>query len=61
MHYKSKFHALIMPCNAPYKAFYDPINNYNHSYNILQNWNIHCYNVRKCNALKHTSKYCHAF
>ncbi len=53
MHYKSRFNALIMPCNAPYKPCYDLMNNYNHSYNILQNLTIRCYNFRKYNALKY--------
>ncbi len=30
-HYKSSFNALIMPCNAPYNALYNLINNCNHS------------------------------
>ncbi len=29
--YKSLFNALIMPCNAPYSALYNRMNNYNHS------------------------------
>ncbi len=28
MRYKSSFNELIMPCNAPYNAMYDIMNNY---------------------------------
>ncbi len=31
MHYKISFNALILPCNAPYNALYDLMNNCNHS------------------------------
>ncbi len=35
MHYEKYFNALIMPCNAPYDALFDPINNGNQSYNAF--------------------------
>ncbi len=34
MHYRSRFNALIMLCNAPYNALYILMNNCNHSYII---------------------------
>ncbi len=39
MHYKSSFNALIMPCNVPYNALYNLINNCNYKvihYNTYQ-------------------------
>ncbi len=31
MHYKSSFNALIMPCNAPYNALYNLMNDCNNN------------------------------
>ncbi len=35
MHSKSSFNALIMPCNAPYNALHNLMNNCNHSKYII--------------------------
>ncbi len=35
MYYKSSYNTLIMPCNAPYNAFYNLLNNCNHSEYII--------------------------
>lgn len=35
MHYKSIFNALIMPCNAPYNALWNQINNCKHTLYII--------------------------
>ncbi len=50
MHYKGSFNALIMPCNAPYNALYDLVNNCNCNSNT---YNIRCSTFKKYNVLKY--------
>ncbi len=45
--------SLIMPCTNSYTSLYNPMNNFNHSYNTIKYLPIHCYTFRKYNAIKH--------